>query len=96
MGTDRTSGRYSRGHCPGRAYLSALKTHLPIGPLEHSIGGGRDRRRAGVHLITPPVWEHGAYLPNPIGAATSLARCGQAMTVRPAAMGRAVAGAPYW
>ncbi|GHH30732.1 helix-turn-helix domain-containing protein [Streptomyces rubradiris] len=49
------------------AYLSALKTHLPLGQLEHSTGGGHDRRRAGVHLITPPVWEHGAYLPNPIG-----------------------------
>ncbi|MFJ8002516.1 helix-turn-helix transcriptional regulator [Streptomyces sp. NPDC096310] len=50
------------------AYLSALKTHLPLGQLEHSTGGGHDRRRAGVHLITPPAWEHGAYLPNPIGS----------------------------
>ncbi|MFJ5310112.1 helix-turn-helix transcriptional regulator [Streptomyces sp. NPDC088350] len=49
------------------AYLSALKTHLPLGQLEHSTGGGHDRRRAGVHLITPPAWEHGAFLPNPIG-----------------------------
>ncbi|KAB8163023.1 helix-turn-helix domain-containing protein [Streptomyces sp. 3MP-14] len=49
------------------AYLSALKTHLPIGQLEHTIGSTHDRRRAGVHLITPPPWEHGAYLPNPIG-----------------------------
>jgi hypothetical protein len=49
------------------AYLSALKTHLPIGQLEHSTGNHHDRRRAGVHLITPPAWEHGAYLPNPIG-----------------------------
>jgi len=49
------------------AYLSALKTHLPIGQLEHSTGNHHDRRRAGVHLITPPVWEHDAYLPNPIG-----------------------------
>ncbi|RMI42492.1 helix-turn-helix domain-containing protein [Streptomyces triticirhizae] len=49
------------------AYLSALKTHLPIGQLEHTIGTTHDRRRAGVHLITPPPWEHGAYLPNPIG-----------------------------
>lgn len=40
------------------AYLSALKTHLPIGQLEHSAGPGHDRRRAGVHLITPPGWEH--------------------------------------
>jgi DNA-binding XRE family transcriptional regulator len=49
------------------AYLSALKTHLPLGQLEHAVGNVHDRRRAGVHLITPPAWEHGAYLPNPIG-----------------------------
>ncbi|WP_335936238.1 helix-turn-helix domain-containing protein [Streptomyces sp. PTD5-9] len=49
------------------AYLSALKTHLPIGQLEHSTGFDHDRRRAGVHLITPPEWEHTAVLPNPIG-----------------------------
>ncbi|MEU8548886.1 helix-turn-helix transcriptional regulator [Streptomyces roseoverticillatus] len=49
------------------AYLSALKTHLPLGQLEHSTGLPHDRRRAGVHLITPPVWEHEAVLPNPIG-----------------------------
>ncbi|MGW7244583.1 helix-turn-helix domain-containing protein [Streptomyces sp. NPDC054804] len=49
------------------AYLSALKTHLPLGQLEHSEGGPHDRRRAGIHLITPPDWEHDAVLPNPIG-----------------------------
>ncbi|MFI1396110.1 helix-turn-helix domain-containing protein [Streptomyces sp. NPDC020681] len=49
------------------AYLSALKTHLPLGELEHSTGGGHDRRRAGVHLITPPAWHHDDVLPNPIG-----------------------------
>ncbi|MFI7005277.1 helix-turn-helix domain-containing protein [Streptomyces sp. NPDC050145] len=49
------------------AYLSALKTHLPIGQLEHSTGFDHDRRRAGVHLITPPHWAHEAVLPNPIG-----------------------------
>ncbi|MDT0453813.1 helix-turn-helix domain-containing protein [Streptomyces hesseae] len=49
------------------AYLSALKTHLPLGQLEHSAGLPHDRRRAGVHLITPPVWEHEQVLPNPIG-----------------------------
>ncbi|MEV6146550.1 helix-turn-helix transcriptional regulator [Streptomyces sp. NPDC051992] len=49
------------------AYLSALKTHLPLGQLEHTTGFAHDRRRAGVHLITPPQWEHGAVLPNPIG-----------------------------
>ncbi|MEU6355982.1 helix-turn-helix domain-containing protein [Streptomyces sp. NPDC047072] len=50
------------------AYLSALKTHLPIGQLEHSTGGAHDRRRSGVHLITPADWEHDAYLPNPLGS----------------------------
>jgi transcriptional regulator with XRE-family HTH domain len=49
------------------AYLSALKTHLPIGQLEHSETGVHDRRRAGVHLITPPAWDHDAVLPNPLG-----------------------------
>ncbi|MEC4020505.1 helix-turn-helix transcriptional regulator [Streptomyces sp. H27-D2] len=49
------------------AYLSALKTHLPLGRLEHSTGPAHDRRRAGIHLITPPAWEHEAVLPNPVG-----------------------------
>ncbi|MER5949446.1 helix-turn-helix domain-containing protein [Streptomyces sp. NPDC001904] len=49
------------------AYLSALKTHLPLGQLEHSTGFGHDRRRAGIHLITPPHWGHDDVLPNPIG-----------------------------
>ncbi|MZD07049.1 helix-turn-helix domain-containing protein [Streptomyces sp. SID5785] len=49
------------------AYLSALKTHLPIGQLEHSTGFDHDRRRSGVHLITPPHWAHDDVLPNPIG-----------------------------
>lgn len=49
------------------AYLSALKTHLPLGRLEHSTGLAHDRRRAGLYLITPPAWEHEAVLPNPIG-----------------------------
>lgn len=50
------------------AYLSALKTHLPLGQLEHSEGGQQDRRRAGIHLIAPPDWDHDAVLPNPIGS----------------------------
>lgn len=50
------------------AYLSALKTHLPLGQLEHSTGNHHDRRRSGIHLITPPAWEHDACLPNPIGS----------------------------
>ncbi|WP_055529756.1 helix-turn-helix domain-containing protein [Streptomyces graminilatus] len=49
------------------AYLSALKTHLPLGQLEHSTGLAHDRRRSGVHLITPPEWDHEAVLPHPIG-----------------------------
>lgn len=48
------------------AYLSAMKTWLPIGKLTHSSGGEHDRKRAGVHLITPPAWEH-PYLPSPMG-----------------------------
>ncbi|WP_199547509.1 helix-turn-helix domain-containing protein [Streptomyces sp. N35] len=49
------------------AYLSALKTHLPIGALEHSTGNVHDRRRAGVHLITPPAWDLEHLLPHPLG-----------------------------
>ncbi|WP_373305723.1 hypothetical protein [Streptomyces flavofungini] len=49
------------------ACLSALKTHLPIGQLEHSTGFDHDHRRAGVHLITPPDWHHDDVLPNPLG-----------------------------
>ncbi|WP_369199391.1 DnaB-like helicase C-terminal domain-containing protein [Streptomyces sp. PU-14G] len=53
------------------AYLSALKAHLPIGQLEHHLGpdnGGppHDTKRSGVHLVTPPVWDH-PHLPNPLG-----------------------------
>jgi transcriptional regulator with XRE-family HTH domain len=48
------------------AYLSAMKTWLPIGKLTHSSGGEHDRKRAGVHLITPPAWEH-PHLPSPLG-----------------------------
>ncbi|MEV5595329.1 helix-turn-helix transcriptional regulator [Streptomyces sp. NPDC052496] len=48
------------------AYLSAMKTWLPIGKLEHSTDGTHDRKRAGVHLITPPAWDH-RELPNPLG-----------------------------
>ena len=58
------------------AYLSALKVHLPIGPLEHRAGpdvddhdgpGGRTRRRSGFYLIDPPAWDH-TDLPHPLGA----------------------------
>ncbi|MEU3244426.1 MULTISPECIES: helix-turn-helix domain-containing protein [unclassified Streptomyces] len=49
------------------AYLSALKTHLPLGQLEHSTGDHHDRKRSGLHLITPPAWDHHTVLPNPLG-----------------------------
>ncbi|MBQ1094471.1 transcriptional regulator, partial [Streptomyces sp. B93] len=49
------------------AYLSALKTHLPLGALEYSTGNVHSRRRSGIHLITPPEWEHHSHLPNPLG-----------------------------
>jgi hypothetical protein len=48
------------------AYLSALKTHLPIGTLRHAPTGEYDRKRSGVYLITPPEWPH-EDLPNPLG-----------------------------
>ncbi len=48
------------------AYLSALKTWLPIGKLTHTACGEHDRKRAGVHLVTPAVWEH-PHLPSPMG-----------------------------
>ncbi|WP_255304189.1 hypothetical protein [Streptomyces rimosus] len=57
------------------AYLSAMKTWLPIGKLEHSTDGTHDRKRAGVHLITPPPWDH-RDLPNPSATATNRAPCG--------------------
>ncbi|WP_165953874.1 type II toxin-antitoxin system prevent-host-death family antitoxin [Streptomyces sp. 8K308] len=48
------------------AYLSALKTHLPIGAPRHSTDGAYDRKRSGVYLIDPPAWAH-EDLPNPLG-----------------------------
>ncbi|MFB4197314.1 helix-turn-helix domain-containing protein [Streptomyces carpaticus] len=48
------------------AYLSALKTHLPIGTLRHAATGEYDRKRSGLYLITPPAWEHDD-LPSPLG-----------------------------
>ncbi|MEV6426042.1 helix-turn-helix transcriptional regulator [Streptomyces sp. NPDC051662] len=49
------------------AYLAAMKTHLPIGKLVQDTTGEHNRKRAGVHLITPGEWEH-EDLPNPLGA----------------------------
>ncbi|MFJ9580660.1 hypothetical protein ACIRQF_30255 [Streptomyces sp. NPDC101191] len=51
------------------AYLSALKTHLPLGELVHSEGpiDTIKQKRSGFHLVTPGEWTH-AHLPNPLGA----------------------------
>ncbi|MFD7982507.1 hypothetical protein ACFV4M_03890 [Kitasatospora indigofera] len=48
------------------AYLSALKSHLPIGQLKHNTTGEWDPKQAGLYLATPPAWDH-PDLPNPIG-----------------------------
>ncbi|MFE6912213.1 acyltransferase [Streptomyces erythrochromogenes] len=48
------------------AYLSAFKSWLPIGQLREDTSGVHDRKKAGVHLITPASWEH-TDLPNPLG-----------------------------
>ncbi|WP_371493406.1 hypothetical protein OG871_39395 [Kitasatospora sp. NBC_00374] len=48
------------------AYLSALKSHLPIGQLKHHTSGEWDPKQAGLYLVTPPAWNH-PDLPNPIG-----------------------------
>ena len=48
------------------AYLSAFKVWLPIGKLDHFTDGGHDRKRAGIHLVTPAPWMH-PHLPNPLG-----------------------------
>ncbi|WP_329501464.1 hypothetical protein [Kitasatospora herbaricolor] len=49
------------------AYLSALKSHLPIGKLSHDTSGRWDPRQAGLYLVTPPAWDH-PDLPNPLGS----------------------------
>ncbi|MYS33661.1 hypothetical protein K388_06003 [Streptomyces sp. KhCrAH-43] len=51
------------------AYLSALKTHLPLGELAHSEGpiDTIKLRRSGFHYVTPGEWKH-EHLPNPLGA----------------------------
>ncbi|MEU8512980.1 helix-turn-helix transcriptional regulator [Kitasatospora sp. NPDC048722] len=49
------------------AYCSALKTHLPIGALQHRPEGGWDPKRSGIYLLPArPTWEH-PHLPDPIG-----------------------------
>ncbi|MGQ4517354.1 helix-turn-helix domain-containing protein [Streptomyces sp. DW26H14] len=49
------------------AYLAAMKTHLPIGKLVHDTTGVHNTKRSGVHLITPPEWDH-TDLPSPLGS----------------------------
>jgi hypothetical protein len=49
------------------AFLSAMKTYLPLGRLEPDTSGLHHRKRSGIHRITPPAWDH-ADLPNPLGA----------------------------
>ncbi|MEU9617296.1 hypothetical protein AB0D56_38155, partial [Streptomyces sp. NPDC048209] len=49
------------------AYCSALKTHLPIGALQHRPDGGFDPKRSGIYLLPKrPTWNH-PHLPDPIG-----------------------------
>ncbi|MEU2358610.1 DnaB-like helicase C-terminal domain-containing protein [Streptomyces misionensis] len=48
------------------AYLSAFKTHLPIGALKHERAGGFDHRKAGIHRVDHFEWPHD-HLPSPLG-----------------------------
>ncbi|MEU0283283.1 DnaB-like helicase C-terminal domain-containing protein [Streptomyces sp. NPDC006195] len=49
------------------SFLSAFKTHLPIGALIHDPNGGFDPKRSGIYrLPTRPAWHH-PHLPDPIG-----------------------------
>lgn len=49
------------------SFLSAFKTHLPIGALIHDPNGGFDPKRSGIYrLPTRPTWHH-PDLPDPIG-----------------------------
>ncbi|MGW1043207.1 DnaB-like helicase C-terminal domain-containing protein [Streptomyces sp. NPDC002547] len=48
------------------AYLSAFKTHLPIGALKHDPTGGFDKRKAGIHRVDQFNWDH-TDLPSPLG-----------------------------
>ncbi|MFC8230619.1 DnaB-like helicase C-terminal domain-containing protein [Streptomyces sp. NPDC057287] len=49
------------------SFLSAFKTHLPIGALTHDPDGGFDPKRSGIYrLPTRPTWHH-PNLPDPIG-----------------------------
>ncbi|MFJ2217366.1 DnaB-like helicase C-terminal domain-containing protein [Streptomyces sp. NPDC101062] len=49
------------------SFLSAFKTHLPIGALIHDPNGGFDPKRSGIYCLpTRPTWHH-PDLPDPIG-----------------------------
>ncbi|MGW2056751.1 DnaB-like helicase C-terminal domain-containing protein [Streptomyces sp. NPDC001840] len=49
------------------SFLSAFKTHLPIGALIHDPHGGFDPKRSGIYrLPARPIWHH-PDLPDPIG-----------------------------
>ncbi|MFE3496461.1 DnaB-like helicase C-terminal domain-containing protein [Streptomyces sp. NPDC059175] len=49
------------------SFLSAFKTHLPIGALIHDPHGGFDPKRSGIYrLPARPTWHH-PDLPDPIG-----------------------------
>ncbi|MBB6421629.1 DnaB-like helicase C-terminal domain-containing protein [Streptomyces sp. AK010] len=49
------------------SFLSAFKTHLPIGALVHDPHGGFDPKRSGIYrLPARPTWHH-PDLPDPIG-----------------------------
>ncbi|MFK4272518.1 type II toxin-antitoxin system prevent-host-death family antitoxin [Streptomyces milbemycinicus] len=49
------------------SFLSAFKTYLPIGALQHDPAGGFDPKRSGIYLLTQrPTWHH-PHLPDPIG-----------------------------
>ncbi|MEU2900961.1 DnaB-like helicase C-terminal domain-containing protein [Streptomyces sp. NPDC001273] len=49
------------------SFLSAFKTHLPIGALIHQPDGGFDPKRSGIYrLPARPTWHH-SDLPDPIG-----------------------------
>ncbi|KIZ14928.1 dihydrolipoamide S-succinyltransferase [Streptomyces natalensis ATCC 27448] len=49
------------------SYLSAFKTHLPIGGLRHDPDGGFDPKRSGIYRLPErPTWNH-PELPDPIG-----------------------------
>ncbi|MFE5374028.1 DnaB-like helicase C-terminal domain-containing protein [Streptomyces mirabilis] len=49
------------------SFLSAFKTHLPIGALIYDPNGGFDPKRSGIYrLPARPTWHH-PQLPDPIG-----------------------------